>query len=315
MPSDGRGRHGGAHRPGGSRPDVLGWTLVRGLVPLWLGVLAVGLPGTPLARPARSYAPPEPAQLDAILRAGAGASPERIERLTRDLKGAPYVSSPLGEGTPPDADPRFRLDAFDCTTFVETAIALTRASDAAAIPSALDQIRYRSRDIAYANRRHLVVSQWVPGLIADGYLEDVTREVGGADTRTMVVELTPARWRSRRVARDLELPPDAVPSGRFEVAYLPLSAVLAAPERVPPGTVLNVIRADVQWSPDPVVHQGLVVVRPGETTRMVRHASLIAHRVVDEPLDRMMRRYLHERRLDRPIIGIALLRIMPARPR
>ena len=59
------------------------------------------------------------------------AGPARAVAGTAPLLGRRYLLSALGEGTGPDPDPRFRLDAFDCVTFVETAIALGNAASAA----------------------------------------------------------------------------------------------------------------------------------------------------------------------------------------
>ena len=49
---------------------------------------------------------------------------DRLIYLSDPFVGAPYVVSPLGEGAGEDTDPRIRFDAFDCTTFVETTMAL-----------------------------------------------------------------------------------------------------------------------------------------------------------------------------------------------
>jgi len=51
----------------------------------------------------------------------------RASAATAPLLGVRYLLSPLGEGVGLDPDPRFRLDAFDCVTFVETALEIGRA--------------------------------------------------------------------------------------------------------------------------------------------------------------------------------------------
>jgi hypothetical protein len=148
----------------------------------------------------------------------------------------------------------------------------------------------------------------MPQLVREGYLEDVTQQVGGAATKTIKFRLDPKRWAKRRIAKTLALDAKDVPQGVFEVRYVPIRAMLTRLGAVPPGTVLSVVRADVPWTPDVVTHQGLVLVRPNETTRFVRHASPVAKRVIDEPLDHMMKRY------DKPkgwlVVGVNLLRIV-----
>jgi hypothetical protein len=85
-------------------------------------------------------AAPAPA---AVARALGEAPPggARAVRATAPVVGAPYLLSPLGEGAGPDPDPRFRLDAFDCMTFVETAVALGSASSLEEGRRALDDVR------------------------------------------------------------------------------------------------------------------------------------------------------------------------------
>src|SRR5690606_32543867 len=54
--------------------------------------------------------------------------PERVDKLSSIFLGSDYVGDPLGEGESGvyDRDPLYRFDAFDCTTYVETVLALSR---------------------------------------------------------------------------------------------------------------------------------------------------------------------------------------------
>lgn len=259
-----------------------------------LALAAAGtLPGEQLATPDTAAAP----------------LAERLERVTRPIVGRPYLLSPLGEGEGIDPDPRFRLDAFDCTTFVETAVALATTADERAAARRLDQIRYRGEP-SFAQRRHLMASQWIPDLVQGGTLTDITRELGGAETKTMRLVMTRERWERRRIAKKLALDPADVPIGTFELPYIPADRLEQWAARVPPGTIINVLRVDVPWSPVVVTHQGLVITKPGSRTRWVRHASPVLKRVIDEPLVSMMRRYQKPRKW--PIAGMNLLRVNEA---
>lgn len=233
----------------------------------------------------------------------------RLERVTRGLVAAPYVRSPLGEGRGRDTDPRIRFDAFDCTTFVETALALARCDDLDALGRILDLIRYTGGRVGFVHRRHLMTSQWIPELVDEGWLVDVTAEVGGDVTQYKTIRMTPRRWKRRRVARSLVLPQEVVPSGKFSLPVLPIAAALARMEAIPPGTVVNVVRDNWKRSPDLVTHQGLVLRSPVDGSLVVRHASPVFRRVVDEPLVRLLTRYLRPRKW--PIIGVNLLRVVP----
>ncbi len=237
--------------------------------------------------------------------------PDLLELVTQGLVGAPYVLSPLGEGEggQVDSDPRLRWDYFDCTTFVETAMALAATDDPAQVQSILDDIRYEDGQVGFQNRRHLVMSQWLPGLRADGWLEDVTEVVGGDETITSQVKL-PEAWEKRRIARTLKL--TRLPEGQFSLQYLSLATLEKVQDKVPDGTLVNILRRPQARAPDYVTHQGLVLVVNG--VKVVRHASPVSKRIIDEPLARMIQRYLHpsvERKW--PIVGMSFHRLLPNR--
>jgi hypothetical protein len=270
-------------------------------------------PQVPPIKPTHLYARlgADDLQAELDMRRKAGGPPSaKLERLTQGLVGAPYLLSPLGEGIPPDPDPTFRLDAFDCTTLVETAIALARTEKLADARALMDRIRYMDGKPSFGSRRHLMTSEWIPGLVKEGFVEDVTASVGGKRTRWIKLQLDDERWKKRRIAKTLALASSEIPRGTFPLPYIPISAVLDDPRRIPPGTILSVVRIDVPWSPDVITHQGLVLMKG--KTRIVRHASPVAKRVIDEPLEHMMHRYLRPQPKGKrwPIAGIHLLRIV-----
>lgn len=253
---------------------------------------------------------PEDALIAEIERrhAAGGTFADLLERMTRGLLGAPYLISPLGDAEMPDPDPTFRLDAFDCTTFVETAIALSSCDDLREVRRMLDFVRYRGSTPRFRDRRHLVTSQWIPSLLETGVLEDVTEGIGGSATRWIHLELTEDRWKRRRIARALDLAPADVPHGTFSLPYIPVKAMLELSDRVPPGTILNVMRSDTPWTPEVITHQALILTRPGENVRIARHASPVSKRVIDETLSHMLTRYSKPKKW--PIVGVNLLRIV-----
>lgn len=243
-----------------------------------------------------------------------GTYPELLERVTRGLVGAPYVLSALGEGQGIDPDPPFRLDAFDCTTFVETALALAScdtASDAAVL---LDVIRYRGSMPDFSSRRHLIEASWIPDLIAAGFVADATVKLGGEHVRWMKVSIDRTSWRQRRIAKNLALDPERVPYGEYELPYVPIEVLASGEVFLPAGTIINVVRAHVPWSPTMIAHQGIVLDHPRDGVRFVRHASPVSKRVIDEPLERMMQRYLKPKKEKKwKVVGIHLLSIVDPR--
>ncbi|MBI4819228.1 MAG: DUF1460 domain-containing protein [Deltaproteobacteria bacterium] len=235
----------------------------------------------------------------------------RIAAATLPLLGAPYVTSPLGEGQGLDPDPRFRLDAFDCTTFVETSLALASSRTLDEAKAKLDRIRYSKAEATFQTRRHLVTSQWVPGLVDLGLLVDVTATVAGFRASKLELELTPKRWRKRWVARTLPLDESSLTFGAFEIPIVPIDALTdpLIARRVPIGTVVNVVRAPYNSAPDFVTHQGIVLRDPKQPDRrIVRHASPVRGRVIDEPIESMARRYGRPKKW--AVVGLQFLEIV-----
>lgn len=235
---------------------------------------------------------------------------ERLERVTQPLLGARYLLSPLGEGETAahDPDPRVRRDAFDCTTFVETAMALALVSGSdtgdESLLEVLDQLRYSAMP-TFERRRHFMAAQWLPDLVDLGQIEDIADLVGGDDTRTATMTMTPEGWRSRQVARDLELPETVLPFGEHSLRYVPLEKLAADLGEIPPGSLLNVVREPVAWAPVLISHQALLLERGG--VRVVRHASASLGRVADQTPEDFVRILRQER--SRPVIGLSVYRV------
>ncbi len=112
----------------------------------------------------------------------------RIDFLTEQFVASanPYVAEPLGEGS--DAiysqKPLYRLDAFDCTTFVETILALATTplnTDPTVIlknfQNKINAIRYKNGEISFYTRNHFPEADWIPNNIAAGHVEDVSNEI------------------------------------------------------------------------------------------------------------------------------------------
>jgi hypothetical protein len=232
----------------------------------------------------------------------------RLEAVTRPFLDAPYVLSPLGEGkgAPPDEDPRLRFDAFDCTTFVETALALALSSDLDEATRSLDIIRYREARPTFPDRRHFPEAEWIPQLTAAGLVEDITRSVGGDDVVVEEKRLSPQVWRKARHKGLPTLSDARIPDGTFALDVWPLDAAAQHPERIPSGTILHLVRADFGSVPVRVSHQALVLDVKG--VKVVRHAAdRLHHRVVDEPIDRFFARMKKYGKW--PVTGIHLTRV------
>jgi hypothetical protein len=223
--------------------------------------------------------------------------------------GAPYVLSPLGEGSGPDPDARFRLDAFDCVTLVETALAFANAASAPEAARLLDDIRYDGPP-DFDHRNHYLEAQWLPANVKKGWIAAVTREIAGPLAVTTGKRLDAGGWRAAERAGHVlpALPKDRRPLGDFRLDLVPLARVPEIAPRIPPGTILLVVREDRPQRPYRVTHLGIVVAG-NDGARWLRHASDApgAMRVRDERLDRFLAR--NARYQGWPVSGVSLYAI------
>lgn len=228
----------------------------------------------------------------------------RVEAASSPFLGRPYVRAPLGEGEGPAPRPRFRTDAFDCLTLVETAIALAYGGGEPQTRLVLDDIRYGAGSpVAYSNRLHLMEAQWIPDMIRKGYLEEATATYGGDAVRWTRLPLDPSRWSARTLLRPLAW--NQAWEGEHAVPLLPLEEALRIAATLPEGLVVNVVRQPKEGAITYITHTGLLVIRDGK--RFVRHAALRERRVIDEPLDAFLQR--HRRMRTWPVAGVHLLEV------
>jgi hypothetical protein len=251
------------------------------------------------------------------LMAAAGTSPAggpRAAAASAPLVGVRYRLGPLGEGRGPDPDPRFRLDAFDCVTFIETAMALGAGRSEDEVRRALDDIRY-GQAVELADRDHEVLSQWIPRNVAKGWVRPISRELAGDAALEVATVYDRERW-TKLAARGHQLPGVAdsrLPFGRFATEVVPPAALAAVEPRLPDGAVVWVVREERLNQVTRITHGGLVVVRNGR--RWVRHASSSPSvmRVVEEPLAEFVAR--QRQASSRPLTGLAFFAVPDNRGR
>lgn len=215
----------------------------------------------------------------------------RLDETSRSFLGAPYTLGPLGEGPGGefDRDPLARYDRFDCTTYVETVGALALEPDRAKAEKLLQRIRYEKGKIDFTTRRHFTSVDWVPGLVEEGFLEDVTRAVAGDKTKIAAKTIKKTQWYRAMSTASLEGFADAAPaelerraaelrrrgeSARDERASLPYLPIELLPElldKIPSGTIANLVREDLPDKPVLVTHQVFIFEKDGR--RVVRHAA------------------------------------------
>ena len=212
---------------------------------------------------------------------------ERMDAATRGFLGRIYLNNLAGEGLGVDPDPPARYDAFDCMTLIEEAMGMAISGDPLSAPLIRNQLRYDlppGREglrgppaISYERRRHFMESQWIPAAIQNGILEDITATLGPA--HRMRRDVATEDWKTWKRRGLFHLPPEAFPTGTWELPWLSLDDAASAIERIPEGAILFTTRTQRAWHPIVIMHVGILVREEGKPP-MMRHASRMGSQVV-----------------------------------
>lgn len=217
---------------------------------------------------------------------GCTATPQSFD-IGGQYLGAKYVLDPLGEGVPPDDDPLIRMDAFDCTTFVETVLANGDVDK-------LTKIRYKNDKVEFLARNHFIETDWLPNN-AD-LVENVSAQYGKTQIRHIITNKKSWLHTVHNIDAD-------VPIQSADLEYLPYSAFDKI-NNTEPLIVLFIIgncqKCAKIGTDIAVVHMGFLL--PGG---VLRHASS-THGVV---MDTDFYEYIAQRRKAKYNIGIALVKI------
>ncbi len=242
-----------------------------------------------------------------------------ILAVSESLKGTPYILGNAGEGpqSPYDQDPLWRLDAQDCTTFMETVMAVSLAQDRASFLLRLRQIRYKDGQISYVTRNHFPEVDWLAHNERTGFVHDLTAELFPDLVRHSRLTVDKGFWYAKKTADDIE--PKTRPLAERErraaelrslanqfspqdaaVPYLPMQAFYksgslepnpAVLRKIPSGSIFNIVREN--WKPGGVAisisHQGFLVQKKDGT--YMRHASP-NRGVVEDRLDEYFKKFL-----------------------
>ena len=234
--------------------------------------------------------------------------PGNVERIARRFIGTPYAAGTL-EHSPEMLT--VNIDSMDCTTFVETVLALayTAAEGRQSwrdFTYNLQRLRYRQGEVdGYASRLHYP-SAWIVDNTARGNLKEVTDDVAGA--RHVVKSLDymsahrndyPALADSTNYAavRNMEA---GFSNHRYPVVKAPQ---VKASSILPAGRPGDVVLFTTSTRGLDVTHMGILTY-DGKEFHFI-HASRKAGKVVEEPLT--LSEYVRRNRNE----GIRLVRLTP----
>lgn len=208
-----------------------------------------------------------------------------LERTALFFLGRPYVAHTLEMGD--EEQLVVNLRAFDCTTFVETVIALSRTASGPS-PSfetfrkELQAIRYRDGDVdGYTSRLHYA-SDWVYENERKGLLRNLSGALGGVKEKKLLHFMSSHREAYRRIKTDDEMLGRIVATEekmnrRGGFYYLPKERIAVVSNRIPH---LSVILFTTGIEGLDVTHMAFAC-RKGEKLTFI-HASSAAKKVVEE---------------------------------
>ncbi|MDI9819781.1 MULTISPECIES: N-acetylmuramoyl-L-alanine amidase-like domain-containing protein [unclassified Legionella] len=268
----------------------------------------------------------------------------RLDTISAQFLGRAYLLGALGEGVKArfDQAPRYRVDAFDCDTYVTTVLALALANNPKEFKQCLAKIRYKDGRVTYTSRNHFTSIDWNKNNQAQGFIKDITETF--KDRNNNPVSITASTlidkpsWyahhtiknirlisqneeeRSKRL-QELQTRGANLPKTISQVPYIPFTALFDKNgqanrhlfAQIPNAAIIEIVRPD--WNLRKVIgtnlnisHLGFAFWRNG--VLLFREASSTYGRVVDVPLID----YLHEMRNSPTIKGINVQIVIPQQP-
>jgi Protein of unknown function (DUF1460) len=190
----------------------------------------------------------------------------RIEVISRHFLGRPYQTNPLIGSVDSAEVFTASIDWFDCVTYIETVVALARASTVDGFIEWLRKIRYERGRIQWDRRNHYM-TLWIRNNAREGIIRRVSMmavpTVGIERVLNVVPGLAPKRIRIRCVAK---------------------RAVPQCVERLRSGDVISFVSTHKHLD---VFHAGIIV-RDGKRILM-RHASRSQGGVVEQELSEFLK--------------------------
>ncbi|MGL5742276.1 MAG: N-acetylmuramoyl-L-alanine amidase-like domain-containing protein [Legionella sp.] len=269
---------------------------------------------------------------------------ERIIWISSQFLGKPYLLGSLGEGPKARYDqfPQYRVDAFDCDTYVNTVLSLALANSVPAFQQCEKSIRYKNGKVSYIQRNHFTGLDWNQNNQHNGILKDITVTIkdqnhhpvakiaeavinkpgwyASKTSETIRLENANQEQKENRLTElknkgsKLEITAEKVP-------YLPLTALFSEKNKpnmhlfaqIPNGAIIEIVRPNWDLTQKigtalNISHLGFAIWHKGQL--YFRQASSEYGKVVDVP----MIKYLERAQKSPTIKGINVQIVVPSKP-
>tara|TARA_B100001173_G_scaffold18073_1_gene14561 strand:+ start:597 stop:1493 length:897 start_codon:yes stop_codon:yes gene_type:complete len=268
-------------------------------------------------------------------------SSHRIDHFSSIFSECPYELSALGEGVEGEFDrfPLYRVDAFDCQTFVETVLALSWSRSFEEFFQKKCFISYAGQSIDYFHRAHFICLDWAHLLGDNQCLVNITKSSASKSLKSLLcassVTIDRSAWFQRKSLEAIRLL-DSTPVDGLDDALQDLHsrARTIAPQRselvcirgkdllllseserrhvlasIPSGSVMQIIHTgntfcDKSQTDVHVRHLGFIIHKDREV--FFRHASSEIGCVTDELCEDYLRRCINRA----PSMGIMIYQVL-----
>ena len=265
----------------------------------------------------------------------------RIDYFSSIFYECPYELSALGEGVEGEFDrfPLYRVDAFDCQTFVETVLALSWSRSFEDFFQKKCFISYAGQSIDYFHRAHFICLDWAHLLGSGQYLVNITKSCASNSSRPLLcsssVTIDRSTWFQMKKPETIRLL-DSTPVGGLDDALQDLHsrARTIAPQRselvcirgkdllllsegerrhvlasIPSGSVMQIIHTEntfceISQTDVHVRHLGFIIHKDREA--FFRHASSERGCVIDELCEDYLRRFINRS----PSMGVMIYQVL-----
>ena len=213
----------------------------------------------------------------------------RTLHFAKQMLGVPYVAGTLDGNEKEQLV--VRTDALDCTTFVETVLALCIADKRGeqtygSFKKALTDVRYRDGILdGYASRLHYF-SDWIRNNELMGFVKECTSETSCSQTKELWLDFMTTHIESyvpMKKDSSLVFRMDAIEKAwqGVEVSFIPKNKLHLSPDdlKIENGDILT-ITTNIKGLD--VVHVGFAFWKSGQLHLL--HASSVAKKVIEDPL-------------------------------
>lgn len=230
---------------------------------------------------------------------------KRLEVISSKMLGAKYVNDPLGEGKGFDADPFLRDDAFDCVTYVETAIAKAKAVGDESEEEVLRhkiEISYINGKAEYIWRKHFFELDQVQDVTL---WQDITEKLN-LPVKKISGVIDKKSWLAKK---DAKLKSDFKPQA-ITLTYISKSEDLTKIyEKLPEVSVVGIVvdnpKLKAEIASDAFIsHVGFLINK--DKKLIFRHASQISRQVTEEDF----LEYINKMKGSQMRVGFKVWRVM-----